>query len=205
MLNWKNTMARRRSGLGFSLIEVLVTLIILAVGILGLAALMSKTQVLELESYQRAQALALLRDMTSRISANRSAAATYVTGTSGSGVLGTGNTTWTDDCIGGATPPAFGSERDRCEWSKALKGAAELSGTSKVGSMIGARGCIEQIQAVDATAGICTPGIYRVTVVWQGLNSTSASTLGCGSGLYGTNAQRRAVSANVTIGLPSCT
>ncbi len=203
MLN-KNGMMSRRSVLGFSLLEVLVTLTILSVGMLGLAALMSKTQILDVESYQRAQALALLRDMTSRISANRSAAANYVTGTSGSGVLGTGNTAWGDDCVNGPPVPAFGVQRDSCEWSKALRGAAELSGSNKVGAMIGARGCIEQIQAVDTTAGVCTPGIYRVTVVWQGLNSISASTVACGSGLYGTNAQRRVVSADVTIGLPSC-
>lgn len=194
----------RRTSAGFTLIEVLVTLIILAVGILGLAGLMSKTQVLELESYQRASALSLLRDMTYRISVNRANAASYVTGTSGTAVLGTGNTVWPSDCVGGATPPAFGANRDRCEWSNALKGAAEASGTKKVGAMIGARGCIEQVQAPDTTPGVCTPGIYRVTVTWQGINSTTASSLLCGSGLYGTDAQRRVVADTVTIGLPSC-
>lgn len=194
-------MAGRRLASGFSLIEVLVTLTILSVGILGLGALMSKTQVMSMESYQRGQALALLRDMMYRISSNRAQAPSYVTGTSGAAVLGTNNTVWTDDCIGGA---AFGFQRDECEWSKALRGAAETSDSNKVGAMIGARGCVEQIQAVDATPGVCTPGIYRVTVVWQGLTQIATPNLGCGSGLYGNEAQRRVVSAKVTIGLPSC-
>lgn len=190
------------------MLEVLVTLIILAVGILGLASLMARTQVLELESYQRATALALLRDMTQRISSNRADAASYVTGTSGTAVMGAGNVAWPTDCIngsGGIAAPAFGSGRDRCEWSNALKGASEVTAANKnVGGMIGARGCVEEVQAADPTDGVCTPGVYRVTVAWQGLNATGASQLLCAAGLYGSDEQRRVVSSTVTIGLPSC-
>ena len=66
---------------GFTMIEVLVTLVILLIGLLGLAALQSRAQVLETESYQRTQALVLLRDIAGRVSANRISAASYVTGT----------------------------------------------------------------------------------------------------------------------------
>lgn len=67
---------------GTSLIEVLVTLVILTIGLLGLTGLQSRLQVSELEAYQRAQALILLNDMASRVATNRSAAASYVTGRS---------------------------------------------------------------------------------------------------------------------------
>jgi len=48
----------RRHG-GFTLIEILVTLFILAIGLLGLAGMQALAQKTELESYQRAQALIL--------------------------------------------------------------------------------------------------------------------------------------------------
>ena len=56
---------------GFTLLEVLITLIILAIGMLGLANLQSKIHVTEVESYQRAHAVLLLQDMVDRIHSNR--------------------------------------------------------------------------------------------------------------------------------------
>lgn len=70
--------------------------------------------------------------------------------------------------------------------------------------MIGARGCVEQIQAANPATGTCTPGIYRVSVVWQGINDTVTPSLNCGSGNYGRETLRRVVSTSLTIGLPQC-
>ncbi|MHB1054222.1 MAG: type IV pilus modification protein PilV, partial [Thiobacillus sp.] len=64
---------------GTSLLEVLVTILILAIGLLGLAGLQARLQVSEMESYQRSQALILLDDMASRIAANRPNALSYAT------------------------------------------------------------------------------------------------------------------------------
>ena len=47
---------------GVSLIEVLVTIVILAVGLLGLAGLQMRLQSSEVEAYQRTQASLLLED-----------------------------------------------------------------------------------------------------------------------------------------------
>ena len=65
---------------GTSLIEVMVTVVILTFGLLGLAGLQSRLQLSEMEAYQRSQALILLDDMASRVTTNRNAASTYVTG-----------------------------------------------------------------------------------------------------------------------------
>ena len=70
--------------------------------------------------------------------------------------------------------------------------------------MIGARGCIEQLQAANATPGICQPGIFRVTVAWQGLNATVAPAVACGVDLYGDETLRKAVSSRVIVPLLSC-
>jgi type IV pilus assembly protein PilV len=179
------------------MLEVLVTMLILAFGMLGLAGLQSKIHVAEMEAYQRAQAVLLLSDFVERINANRSNAATYVTGTAAP--LGVGDTQPTS-CAG----LAMGSARDQCEWSNALKGAAERQALQNVGAMIGARGCVELLQAANPASGVCTPGIYRVTVTWQGLNATAAPALLCGSGLYGGGALQRAIATNVAVGLPRC-
>lgn len=180
---------------GTTMIEVLVTLVILAFGLLGVAALQGKMQMGTIESYQRAQAVVLLEDMTARMQANRAAAANYVQSTP----AGTGDGQ-PDDC----SALAAGAPRDVCEWSNALKGAAELKAGAKVGAMVGARGCVQQIQAPDPTKGVCLPGIYQVTVTWQGVHKTLAPSLTCATGLYGDDGYRRAVAEHVTIGLPSC-
>lgn len=181
---------------GVTLIEVLVTIVILAFGLLGLAGLQSKLNVGTLESYQRAQAVVLLTNMTERISANREHAGDYVV----QGAVGTG------DARPASCAALTGAERDLCEWSRALKGAAERHGETdaSVGAMLGARGCITQVQAPNPAAGVCAPGIYQVSVAWQGLHATRAPAVACGQGQYGADTNRRAIASQVAIGLPSC-
>ena len=175
--------------------EVLVTLVILAFGMLGLAGMQAKIQLAEMESYQRAQGLLLLSDMTERISANRAQAASYVS----AATFGTG-----DSQPASCAAMAAGSAFDLCEWSNSLKGASEKTGSANAGAMIGARGCVAQVQVPDLTAGVCAPGIYLVTVTWQGLHKTAAPALPCAVGEYGDDNYRRAVSSRISIGLPSC-
>lgn len=174
-----------RHNAGFSLIEVLVTIVILLVGLLGLAGLQGRALTAQMEAYQRSQALILLKDMADRISANRTNAAAYITGTSTP--LGTDS----DPC----TATGAGSAADRCEWSNALKGAAETKDGNQVGAMIGARGCITQI----AAPGTGVPSEYVVTVAWQGFNSTAAPASLCGKDLYGDDALRRVVSLPISL------
>ena len=187
---------------GFTLLEILITLIILAVGMLGLANLQSKIHVTEIESYQRANAVLLLQDMVDRLKTNRANAADYASDDE----LGTATE---EDCTaatlnGIANPGKKLAASDRCLWSSALLGASEQRNGASSGGMIGARGCIEQVQAPDATVGVCTPGIYRVTVAWQGLHRTAAPVLECGKDQYGDDTQRRVISTELTIGLPRC-
>lgn len=177
------------------MVELLVTLVILAFGLLGVAIMQSKMQVGTIESFQRAQGVVLLEDMSARISANGANASSYVL----IAPVGTGDSQ-PDDCSG---QPA-GAPKDICEWSLALKGAAELQSSAKVGAMVGGRGCIELIQAPDLTQGVCQPGIYRVTVAWQGLHKTAPSALTCAAGMYGDDSNRRAISVRVAVGMPGC-
>jgi len=59
-----NRSARRRLASGFTLIEVLVTLVVLMFGLLGTAGLMVRGQRASYEAYQRQQALAIASTCT---------------------------------------------------------------------------------------------------------------------------------------------
>ena len=167
---------------GFSMIEVLITIVILMFGLLALAGLQGRAVTAQMESYQRSQALILLKDMADRISSNRKNAASYVTAEVGTG----------------AACPAAGAttaSKDLNEWCNALLGAAEVQGTSNIGAMIGARGCITQ--TVAPATGVASQ--YLVVVAWQGLNSTATSTITCGQNQYGNEGLRRLVAIPVNI------
>ena len=186
-----------RGARGTSLVEVLVTLMILAFGLLGVAGLQAKVGVAEMESYQRAQALLALSQMTERLTANSAQAAGYVTG----GTVGTG-----DGQPASCTGIAPGPNRDLCEWSNTLKGASEQNAGASTGGMVGARGCITQLQAPNPALGVCTTGVYQVSVAWQGTVPTNATpALACAAGSYGANdAFRRAIAATVSVPTTSC-
>lgn len=162
-----------RAQRGISLVEVLVTMLILAIGLLGLVGLQARLQILQMEAYQRAQALMLLKDMSSRIANNRNDADAYITGTTGlDAPLGAGMT------CPAADPSDNRHAADAREWCNALQGAGESLNGSRVGAMVGGRGCVEDVG----------PGAYLVTVAWQGLAPISASappaSVACGLNQY---------------------
>ncbi len=64
------SLIRKRDISGVSLLEVLITILIIAIGMLGMAALQVKTLNTTQESYSRSQALSWIDDAASRIRAN---------------------------------------------------------------------------------------------------------------------------------------
>jgi type IV pilus assembly protein PilV len=152
---------------GTSLVEVLVAMVILAVGLLGLVGLHARLQILQAESYQRAQALMLLDDLASRVALNRNNAVAYVTDPDTP--LGTDG-----DC---PDPGVTRQEADESEWCSSLIGAGETKGGLNVGAMVGGLGCVEQLGGSNR---------FMVTVAWQGLAPLTAppETVTCGQGAY---------------------
>ena len=168
----------RRAESGFSMIEVLITIAILMVGLLGLASLQANVAKAELEAYQRAQALVLVQELSDRILANKRNAASYVKddiGADGKEV----------DCTGMA-----GADRDLCEFGNALVGASEKSGGgAAMGAMIGARACVTSP----------SPNFYMITIAWQGVRRTAIPAELCGQNQYGDDHLRRTVSFPVRV------
>jgi type IV pilus assembly protein PilV len=164
----------QRSQRGALMIEVLITIVILAIGLLGMMQMQGRLQKSEMESYQRTQAVMLVNDMASRLSTNSVNIANYLTDGLTPAYLGVdGDNTPCD-----STLLADGLQLgDSGEWCRALEGAGETQAGSNVGAMVGGRGCVE----FDATANQ-----YMVTVVWQGLTPISAppASVSCGVNLY---------------------
>jgi type IV pilus assembly protein PilV len=153
---------------GASMIEVLVTIVIIAFGLLGMAGLQSRLQMSEMEAYQRAQALVLLNDMATRISTNRIDAAAY------------------DDEVADKVKPTANCASDFSgttmlkvdvrEWCNAVQGASETKSGNRLGAVVGGRGCVQDLGT----------GEYMITIAWQGLTPLSAppASVPCGKDLY---------------------
>jgi len=180
---------RRDHQAGFTLIEVLITIVVIAIGLLGLAGLQVATVNNQFEGYQRAQALLLLEDMSNRIRANAPAAR---------------DGEYTEDIDYGLQPEEDCSakvttaERDLCEWNIALAGSGtvrDVEGVeTNVGSIEGARGCLENI--VGSTDG---ETIIRLTIAWPGRSPTAAPVSTCGQNQYGADEYRRVASLDTVL------
>jgi type IV pilus assembly protein PilV len=209
-----------REQCGFTMIEVLVTFVILVIGLLGLIGLQARGQQAELESYQRGQALVLLQDIIDRMNANRlqSKSGAYLTTGLTPAYVGNGATppTALSDCTALTDAP-----RDLCEWGNELIGAAEItqggacttaSGANCIGAMIGARGCVSYdatTELSDSTGAIIPgTGLLTIAVAWQGVAplvapptaAVAGSALDCGKNTYPSEAQRRVVTTTLRMG-----
>lgn len=189
---------RRSAQSGFTLIEVLIAVLVLLLGLLGMAGVQVRATQAEFESYQRKQALLLLQDAIDRLQANYVVASCYAITNAGSGAPFAGTNSSGGSATAGLAPCGAGSVQaqavantDLAQWSDSLFGASETLSGSSVGAMNRARGCIVANGA----------GVFTVSIAWLGLASTAAppAALNCGSGLYGDEALRRVVSATLQV------
>lgn len=176
-----------KSEAGFAIIEALVTLFIVVFGLLALVGLQNRMLLVEMESYQRSQAITLAKDMKQRIEANPlgtpcyagaavgTAVSTPPTCNAGSLVVSRPGTTAEIAAVKAAVKAQV--DADLARWHNSLLGVAEKKGSVNVGSMIGARGCIADIDAAGTSE-------LLVTVAWQGLTETVATPVSCGLDQY---------------------
>lgn len=168
-----------RTQQGVALIEALIAMLIVAFGALGFIGLQARTKVANLEAYQRSQALILVNDMAERLNLNRANAASYVSDDIGATSLG--------DCTNASLSPA---QKDLCDWANAIRGSGEKQGSTLVGAMLSARGCITNPST----------NFYQVSIAWQGVQATSAPVDSCGLNDFSSEDMRRTVSVVVQVG-----
>jgi type IV pilus assembly protein PilV len=173
---------------GFTLIEVLVTLVITAIALLGFVELQNRAQIANLEATQRAYATMIASNMAEQIKANPEIGADC--NLTASFDVGSGHGTWNHPCESGNNSVK--------EWHKDLRGNRETinSGNQKIGSIKNGHGCINYTAAVPASG---TPAKYTVSVAWKGFQKTAAGgpSGSCGFGEYGDSGYHRLMSLDV--------
>jgi type IV pilus assembly protein PilV len=149
---------------GFSLLELLVTLVVLSIGLLGLGLMQTTGLGLTKTAYARTQAMMLASDIADRIRANEGAAANYVGNSAATA------STVPPICTAGATcvGPALAAS-DMTDWSNRL--LLELPGGT--GQILDAAAAPAACQGYPATAvGV---GFMRVLIKWNEANSGTIS------------------------------
>lgn len=171
-------MSVHRAQQGFSLVEVLVAFLIMAIGLLGVVKLQGIAQDSAVQANQRGRAVALAESMIERVRSTPSAMASYVDTNGLSPVLGLDGYSATSGCAnsgriscGGNTEASFALfNLDR--WHDELRGSLIQASGTHVGGLLEPAGQL----TFTADTGLTNTGQLTVTVQW------CSSALVAGSG-----------------------
>jgi type IV pilus assembly protein PilV len=170
---------RRVRARGFSMIEVLITLVVVAFGLLGLSSFVTRATAMSVEAGQRARAAALVEDMQFRVASNKLNLASYATGvTQGAAVA---------DC----TVPVTLAQRDLCQWNNLLVGTHEALGAGATAQALTFRGCITQADPAQP--------VIVITVAWAAMVPGIPPADDCAAGTFGDDSFRRILRSQVRV------
>ncbi len=150
---------------GFSMIELLVTVVIFSVGLLGVAGLQIVSKRAAFEAMHRATASEVAYGLLEDMRANGPALGDYVaTAQIGQNTMAVAPTTLAIMCADSNNPCTETSiaTRDLAHWESVLDGSMEG----------GAGGLIYPLACITGPPGGVT-GVYMVTIVWRGTVSTT--------------------------------
>lgn len=166
---------------GFSMIELLVTVVIFSVGLLGVAGLQIVSKRATFEAMQRTTASEVAYGLLEDMRANGPALESYVLKAQvGQNSMGT---TTPLTCADMAVPcnSLDIATRDLSHWETVLDGAMEVGPSGGVGGLVSPAACI-----TGPPFGIA--GVYMVSIVWRGTASIpdpGTNTCAATSGQYG--------------------
>jgi type IV pilus assembly protein PilV len=176
------------------LIEVLVAVLVFAVGLLGLLGAQISAKKNAMEALQRSVATGLARDLLERMRSNPGQLTAYqldnVTPASAPPTAATACARPAVAAVGGlGCSPAELSDHDVEEWLQRLAGAAAVA--TPGGEERPVAGLLEPRACVAVTSGR-----VRVAIAWRGLEpmaSSAESSCGAGGGWYGPGDELRRV------------
>lgn len=190
---------------GLTMFEVLVALVILSIGLLGVAGLQGMAKRSTHQAYQRTLATQLVDGVIERIRSNPTAAASYHSGTSSPlGNASQGTSAPSPSCLEtNVCTDVQLAAYDLWIWEQAIDGAAitdVIDGTStNTGGLINPNGCI----VFTADTGKTNTGQVSVILSWEGLtdiaDAVEAGGTACGGGAANSDASRRQVVVNTFI------
>ncbi|QYJ98699.1 type IV pilus modification protein PilV [Shewanella alkalitolerans] len=156
-----------KRGKGFSLIEVMVSLVILVIGLIGIFNLHVVSKRGSFESFQQTQASYYANDIINRMKLNPTQLANYA------GTYSKLPTSVGKECKGATVCSSTEMAAwDLYEWQISFFGTAEKVGTQNVGGLDTPIACIV-VNGNDVT----------VTMAWKGIRKTkiASATSDCGS------------------------
>lgn len=182
---------------GMTLIEVVVSIFVVSMGLLGLGLLLAKGQQVADESYQRFLAASVTHEFVERLTANAAQATVLATTGTNSYIhttaIGGSAYTPTKDCGTADCTPAELADYDVANLVGALRGVQKMAGSNPVAGLLSAQACISVLGANTATS----PRHYLVTIVWQGRESAGTPEDGSAAG---TEAAKCATDITVALG-----
>jgi len=157
---------------GFTMIEVLITFVVLAIGVLGIVSLLVGSKTSQFEAMQRSRAISIADTIVERIRSNPQGMATYNIGLTPRGT-GTAPSEPSPNCTGiSVCTAAQLATHDLWQWDQLLRGAAVTitsgGSTEDVGGLPEVGGCI----TFAPNAGKLRTGQLTVLIQWRGLQST---------------------------------
>lgn len=184
---------------GATMVEILVTVVILAVGLLGIAALQLTSKKSGFESVQRTTATMLAQGILEKMRANAGdigdktdTAALYnptqplffYAGSLETAVAQVDHTTYSAEpapncgTVGTVCTPLQLANHDLWQFQQALIGATvtdSATQTASIGGLVSPIACLQSFVSEAATIGTPTKptraGRYQITVVWRGQNA----------------------------------
>ncbi len=161
---------------GFSMIEVLVTLLIISLALLGTAGLQAYSMRLNQGGQFRSLAVFLAADLAERMEANKAAATAgsyVVTATTGAAYLASASSA-SSACVTGACTASSLAVYDLSQWQSAVAATLPQSSWS--------------VAMTQAASGTQTQSNYTITIGWVDRRSNTTNAAADANSAVGSNA-----------------
>jgi type IV pilus assembly protein PilV len=186
-MNRNNFTIRRQRG--FNLIEVMVSVLVMSLGIVGMAGTQITAKRVGHEAVQRTTASNLALDILERIRANPQVLSNYASSGLGGSTISTEPSPNCSDSGSEKCTAAQLAAHDLWEWEQAIDGASAVRDVG--GSDVFVGGLIQPTACITVGGGTVT-----VAVAWKGyqiLSNPTSHACGSGAGKYGSGDDQRQV------------